>query len=133
MTRETKVLFPYGISFSGDKSIPKLREYFEKSAKRPAVWAILSASFALALILTVVPKHAQAQELVKTTSRLEGHAAVRVEVHVTQRAVEAEHAAVSVNHIHELGVRGHQVTPTISHHVQRERRVKPWARKLFNT
>lgn len=30
MRRETKVLFPYGISFSGDKSIPKLREYFEK-------------------------------------------------------------------------------------------------------
>lgn len=37
MTRETKVLFPYGISFSDDKSIPKLRKYFEKSAKRPAI------------------------------------------------------------------------------------------------
>lgn len=76
-------------------------------------------------VLTVVAKHAHAHELMKSTSRLEGHAAVRVEVDVTQRTVEAEHAAVSVNHIHELGVRGHQVTPAISHHVEGERWVQP--------
>lgn len=44
MTRETKVLFPYGISFSGDKSIPKLREYLEKIYKE---LSFLSYSFGL--------------------------------------------------------------------------------------
>lgn len=48
MTRETKVLFPYGISFSGDNSIPKLREYFEKNLQRDQLFELF---FRLASLL----------------------------------------------------------------------------------
>ena len=52
-----------------------------------------------------------ADDLAEPTAGLQGAVAVRVEVGVAYRVADAENAAVRVDHVYEVGIRGAEVAP----------------------